>query len=326
MSTSPPPWDNWDLLVETTGREPGTPRALAAERAIGILRAVLGENWLDADAAQIPTEVAFAFSHTVAFAQLLERALRLDEFGKVPGAAALRRALKTDRQPDSWRHVQLQLELASLTVAAGASVAFERGPKDGWPSDVIATLHGTPVPFEAFSVFTSQEWRTADRVNDEIVDRILGRQIRHNLSIVADFNGSVLASDELEDWLRRVEAAAEDVAKDGKARTVTAGIVSAAIEPADIGPPSRFNGPPIVFNGWDRILRRLEQKSKQASASPDSVWLRVDSLDGIWQFSEWGRYELGQKLIVMEEHLHRGFGNTVELAGFIVSTRLSGFS
>jgi hypothetical protein len=321
VSTPPPPWDNWDLLAETTAREPGTPRALAAQKAIGIIRSVLGEGWLkEADAAEIPSEVALAFSHTIAFAQLLELALRLQEFGDVPGAAVLRRNLKTDRRSNSWRHVQLQLELAALAGAAGAGIAFECGPKDGWPADVVATLDDAPVPFEAFSVFTSQEWREADRASDEIVNRVLAPQIRHNLSIVTDFHGSVLAPGELEDWLQRVEAAAEEVAKDSQSRTVAAGVVSAAIASADNGPPSRFSGPPIVFNGWERMLGKLEQKSRQASTSPDGVWLRVDVLDGIWQFSEWGRYELGQKLIVMEEHLRHGFGQTAGLAGFIVST------
>ena len=320
MSTPPAPWESWDLLIETTAREPGTPRALAAEKAIGIMRSVLGEDWLNIDAALIPDEVALAFSHTLAFVQLLELALRLEEFKDVPGAAVLRRKLKTDRRPDSWRHVELQLELAALTAAAGASIEFERGPKDGWPADVVATLDGEPVPFEAFSVLTSQEWRAADRASDELVNRILAPEIRHNLSIVADFRGSVLAPDELEDWLRRFEVAAEDVANDGEPRTVTAEVVSADIAPADKGPPSRFSGPPIVFNGWERMLGKLEQKSRQTSASPDGVWLRVDVLDGMWQFTEWARYDLAQKLLVMEEYLCQAFTAAASLAGFSVST------
>lgn len=169
-------------------------------------------------------------------------------------------------------------------------------------------------------MFTSQEWREADRASDEIVNRVLAPQIRHNLSIVADFHGGVLAPDELEDWLQRFEAAADEVATDGEPRTVTAGVVRADIAPVDRGPPSRFSGPPTVFNGWERMLGKLEQKSRQTSTSPDGVWLRVDVLDGLWQFTEWARYDLGQKLIVMEQYLHHGFGQTAGLAGFIVST------
>jgi hypothetical protein len=320
VTTPRAPWESWDLLAEATAREPGTPRALAAEKAIGIMRSVLGEDWLSIDAAPIPDEVALAFSHTLAFVQLLALALRLQEFSDVSGAAVLRRNLRTDRRPASWRHVELQLELAALTAAAGADIEFECGPKDGWPADVVATLEGASVLFEAFSVFTSQEWRDADRGSDEIVDRILAPQIRHNLSIVADFHGRVLAPDELEDWLQRFEAAAEDVAKDGEPRTVIAGIVSADIAPADRGPSSRFSGPPIVFNGWQRMLGKLEQKSRQTSASLDGVWLRVDVLDGMWQFTEWARYDLAEKLLVLEEYLRQGFAAAASLAGFIVST------
>lgn len=320
MTTPPAPWDSWDLLAQATAREPGTPRALAAQKAIAIMRSVLGEDWLSVDATLIPNEVALAFSHTLAFVQLLALALRLQEFSDVSGTAVLRRNLRTDRRPDSWRHVELQLELAALTAAAGAGIEFERGPKHGWPADVVATLEGASVLFEAFSVFTSQEWRDADRTSDEIVNRILAPQIRHNLSIVADFHAGVLAPDELEDWLQRLEAAAEDVAKDGEPRTVIAGVVSADIAPAGRGPSSRFSGPPIVFNGWQRMLGKLEQKSRQTSASSDDVWLRVDVLDGIWQFTEWARYDLAEKLRVLEEYLRQAFAEAASLAGFIVST------
>jgi hypothetical protein len=320
VSTPPAPWESWDLLTEATAREQGAARSLAAGRAIGIVRSVLGEDWLNVDPAQIPQEIAFAFSHTLAFVQLLELALRLHEFRDAPGAAVLRRNLRADRRPDSWRHVELQLELAALTAAAGASVEFERGPKDGWPADVVATFDRDRVPFEVFSVFTSQRWRGADRASDEIVNRILTPQIRHDLSIVADFHGRVLAPDELEDWLQRVEAAAEDVANGGEPRTVTAGVVTANIAPVDKGPPSRFSGPPIVFNGWERMLSKLEQKSRQVSVSADGVWLRVDVLDGMWQFTEWARHDLAQKLVVMEQYLGQAFEAAPSLAGFIVST------
>jgi hypothetical protein len=280
------PWENWDLLAKAIGGGANMPRSRAAQRAVEILRALLGEDWLSAQSSHIPSELIHASSHTTAFVRLLTLALRLDEFAQAPGAAVLRRNLASDRRPESWRHVQLQLEVAALTRAEGAEIAFELGAKDAWPADIVATHGGSTLPIEAFAIYTSQDWRAADDASAEIADRLMTCQMRDDLSIVADFHGSVLASDELEDWLLRVEAAAEAVASDGLARTIVQGSVSAAIAPAGDGPPSRFSGPPIVFNGWSRILRRLEQKSIQASASLDNVWLRVDLLDGVWQFTE----------------------------------------
>jgi hypothetical protein len=322
VTTPPSPWDNWDRLTETIGREPGTPRAAAAEKAVGILRSTLGEDWLVGDPQALPPEIALAFSHTVAFAQLLELALRLAEFRDASGAAALRRSLKTNKRADSWRHVQLQLELATLAAAAGASVAFEKGPGDGWPADVVLSLDDLSIAFETFSVMTSQPWRDASRVSDEISERLLALEFRHKLSIVADFQGGTLPPVQLEDWLQRVEEAAAAVVSDGQTRTVTAGVVTATIAPEDLGPPSHFSGPPIIASPWERILRRLQQKRDQASESPHGVWLRVDFLDGIWQFSEWAQYPLGQKLLVMEEHLHQEFAGAspTGLAGMVIST------
>jgi len=267
------------------GARIGTPRALAAEKAVGLIRSTLGEDWLDPEPAQIPHEIALASSNTLAFVQLLELALRLDEFRDVPGSAVLRRSLKRDRGPDVWRHIELQLELAALAAAVGADVEFERGPADGWPADVVVTLDGASVPFEAFSIFKSQDWREAEQESDAVGNRVLAAQITHDVSIVADFRGRVLAPDELEDWLQRLEAAAKDVARDGELRSVAAGAVSAEIAPANRAFPSRFSGPPIVFNGWQRMLGKLEQKSRQTAASPECVWLRVDVLDGLWQFT-----------------------------------------
>ncbi len=48
--------------------------------------------------------------------------------------------------------------------------------------------------------------------------------------------------------------------------------------------------------------------------------MRVDLLDGIWQFTEWARYDLAQKLLVLEGYLRQEFAGAATLAGFIVST------
>jgi hypothetical protein len=47
--------------------------------------------------------------------------------------------------------------------------------------------------------------------------------------------------------------------------------------------------------GWPRVERRLLQKAAQA-ARAGGGWLRVDLMDGTWQFTPWARASLREKV------------------------------
>lgn len=310
--------DGWDELAEMIARPGNTPRARAARAAIETMRLTLGEEWLAEG--WVPPELALAFSHTIAFAQLLELALRLSSFREAPGAGVIRQGLRSNRTTERWRHVQLQLELAALAGAVGADAKFETRSEHGWPADVVLEHAHESVAFETFAVFTSDEWRAATGASDEISDRLFALELKHHLSLVVDFQGENLSPKELESWLRGVEQAADLVVSDGREREVTSGQVRARLARNDSGPPSSFRGPPITANPWRRIVRKLDAKREQVSANTDSVWLRVDLLEGMWQFSEWARAPLPEKLAVMRDYLRAEFTQAAGLAGIVVSS------
>jgi hypothetical protein len=318
MLERPLPWDNWDLFADALGRGGDSPRRHAADRAVTVLRDVLGEGWLqDGD---LPAEVVHANTHTLAFVRLLELALRLEQFADVSGVARLRKTLRENRTPESWYHVQLQLEIAELLAATGATIEVERGPTGGWPADVVATMGEAPVPIEAFAIFTSLAWREAVGTSDAISSRLVQTQAVHNVTVVAAFHGSDPNRDELEAWLGEVDMTAAAVASDGTARTVKSPVADARIHHTGDEVPSSFNGPDIAGSPFARILDRLNDKHQQVASGPDGVWLRVDLLDGVWQFSPWAYSPLPEKLAAMDDQLRQQFVDAAGLAGFVVST------
>src|SRR5262249_4410631 len=154
---------------------------------------------------------------------------------------------------------------------------------------------------------TPQAWRQAAHAGDAIADRLRTIESAHDVSLVTEFNGSTLTDGEVKQWLRLVEEAATAVSAVGVLVTVTHGSVATQIAPRLGAGQSRFAGPPMAFNPWERIIARLEQKRAQASGTARGVWLRVDFIDGIWQFSPWGNSPLHEKLMNLEQHLVQRF-------------------
>jgi hypothetical protein len=101
----------------------------AGHWALDALEAELGTGWPEAVRAKNPTggapHLAMAAGHAVAYAEILELALRLRLLSNVNGHAKLWRTLRKDPRPEQLLHCGLQLEVAGLALRSGTIPELE---------------------------------------------------------------------------------------------------------------------------------------------------------------------------------------------------------
>jgi hypothetical protein len=286
--------------------------------ALDELRGILGEDWPGAaPSGWFPPELGAAYSHTREYTRLLELALRLHRFADASGIASLRNSLKTDRRQDRWLHISLQLEVAALAARAGADTSFESRQQGRYPADVRLVADELTIAIEAFSLLTSERWRAGVDMSDAISDRLTAIERRYGVACEVDFAGELLEPEALRRFLDQIELAAAVVAEGQPVDLARAGAASARVSRGD--KPS-FNGPSITENPWRRISARLADKREQTRESGERVWLRLDLLDGTWQFSPWSQAPLADKLAAFGAQIRHEFGSRGPLAGVVASS------
>jgi hypothetical protein len=72
----------------------------------------------------------------IAYAQVLEWALRLEILEGCDGYAKARKAIANDPRPEQLAHSRLQLEVAALVLKSGAKPALEPPSPHGRPADI----------------------------------------------------------------------------------------------------------------------------------------------------------------------------------------------
>jgi hypothetical protein len=262
------------------------------------LEAQLGASWPTLLVGKHPDRSAGDFAwmagHVVAFTNVLELALRLDLLGQVAGIAKVRRAIARDPRPDVLAHSRLQLEVAALAERAGATPILEPRTRGVPPADVAFTLNGSRLVIETRAVFTSDEWRAANRRTEYVFEQIRDVELKHGVQCEGHLSRQ-LDDDERVELLALLEE---------RARLVAAGAISPALQFAGArllvskrgdSPGRGLSGPELRGDMWSRITRRIVDKAAQAKQS-GANWLRLDAANGLWQFTTWSVQPLARKL------------------------------
>ncbi|MEU5565487.1 hypothetical protein [Micromonospora musae] len=291
MTGDVPTWQDLDLMISRNGlSEQGI---ATAQWALGRLRTMLGGSWLARQyrkQGRLPSELLMAGVHRAAMPQALSFVLRLERAIAEPTFAPVRSALARGVDGSSWRHMLLQLEVARAAADQGAAVSFE-------PSIPGSTKKGDLL----ISDGTGPEWMVeTTTVPRAVMDmswhdyedwfQALVRQVehRHNVTCAVVLTDH-MAEEETQDWLNAVELVAASAAD----------VPGPQVVPSDIGAVTVYRGTPppgtVTFtgaaqyrDGWHRLGRTLGAKAKQI-AGPWPAWIRVDCLDGLFQFTEWAR-------------------------------------
>lgn len=99
----------------------------AAVWALNVLEREYGSDWLEADtkATQLLPEVLMSPSHSACLVEMVRYALLLEGSKNRSGFAQIRNEMRNDLTDHRQTHSRLQLEVASLFAAVGATAVFE---------------------------------------------------------------------------------------------------------------------------------------------------------------------------------------------------------
>ncbi|WP_444950980.1 hypothetical protein [Micromonospora ureilytica] len=287
-----------ELMISRNGlSEQGIATALWA---LGRLRTMLGESWLARQyrkQGRLPSELLLAGVHRAALPQALSFVLRLDRAIAEPTFAPVRTALARGVDSSSWRHTLLQLEVARAAASQGAAFSFEPSIPGSMKKGDLLISEGTSPAWMVETTTIPRAVMDMSWHDYEDWFQVLVRQVedRHNVTCAVVLTDH-MAEDETQQWVHAVELVA--------ASTVDAS--GPQVVPSDIGAVTIYRGMPppgtVTFtgavqyrDGWHRLGRTLGAKAKQISG-PGPAWIRVDCLDGLFQFTEWARMAPADRL------------------------------
>lgn len=286
--------------------------------AIDRLSRYLPDGWLRSSAGR---GLCLAPFHAIAFAELVELALRLDLLGDVPGMAKVRRDLIRDVTAGRRYHTRIELEAAGLAAQHGYPVRLEDRLHPGVaPTDVIITTPWGTVAAETFAVLLDDRMRAGMAYSEALSAALNQACWEHQVCLDGQL-GEVLSEADTAAWAARIAEAAALVRADGHKRPVEhrAGRVWVLrMEDAHSGVTS-FSGPPLHGADNDRLGLRLAGKGAQA-VQAGATWVRADALDGLWQFTPWSMWPLPAKAEAIAAEVRRALSPVEGLEGAVLSS------
>ncbi|SFH73427.1 hypothetical protein SAMN05421678_1342 [Actinopolymorpha cephalotaxi] len=165
---------------------------------------------------------------------------------------------------------------------------------------------------------TDLEWEAYEHRIREVVTAL---EIRCNVQITLEL---VTHANQVEtaEWLEAIALSARS-GNATDARIVQSSVGTAQVLPPGYPSPQRtFTGARIARNGWHRFGRVLQAKVRQ-SAGPAPVWLRIDALDGLFQFTDWAKLEHAERVGELAAGVRDNLGDIRHLAGIVVSSGLA---
>jgi len=320
-TTPRPPVPTWSWLRGSLQRSTRSEAGRSAGIwALDVLEEVLGEDWLGRvieREGRPPDSFLYVSAHAVAFLQVLELALRLKLLEAVPGMGRVRADLARDPVGSRRAHTSLLLEVASLALRQGELVAVE-SKTSGSPNPADILLAGA-LPVETFVILMDDAMRKNRAYSSQVGNQVIQIGLRHDVWISGKL-AECLDAAETSTWLAVLEETAAQVEADGIERAVDheAGSVRVTSLSRSHTASAPFSGPDEVGRGWPRVASKLRDKAVQAQAS-GATWLRVDLMDGLWQFSPWGQSALPDKTEAIADWTRQALASAVGLNGVVVT-------
>ena len=319
---------SWDVLyrfAQSGGLTKEGGRAV--EATLQGLRELLGPSWPRRQHAAfrgLPDELLLFANHSAALPQFLNLGTRLQAAASEPTFKPVLTDLRRGLAPDKWRHLLLQLEVARAGRAIGMRARFEPPiPNTVRYADVL--LDGGPG--EALLVETTSLFRSDIDIAHQTYESNLGWSLmeieqRRGVYITTRLTDH-LNDDDTNAWLRAVDSAAQDVRHTDTPQSIrrAAGEMIVDTRPPTTG-TTTFSGAVQRGDGWRRLARTLDGKVRQMSGTT-AAWIRVDVLDGFFQFTDWGRKAWPERVNQLALALNDALGEARHIAGVVVSSGLA---
>ena len=171
---------------------------------------------------------------------------------------------------------------------------------------------------ETTALFRSMSDRQATMYEDMFRMALRAIEVRHQVHCLAYLEDH-LDKPATDRWLADVESAARLVSDIGGLQVVTSDAVHVVVQ--NLAPPVdsiTFSGVARSGDGWRRLGRALRAKAHQSTGTVP-VWLRVDVLDGLFQFTDWSRMPWLERVTALVQAVRHELGDVQHLAGVVVS-------
>jgi hypothetical protein len=319
---------DWNLLRRfTEGPALSDEGRAAALEVIDGMSELLGPDWLSKQYdrnGSVPGEVLqFAF-HTAALPQFLAIFTRLRAAVGEPTFAPILAGLRRGVTLSDWRHALLQLEVGRAATAAGIGHSFE--PEiPGSYSKADVSLEFADSRIIHVETTTLRKWQhdiDTDQYENQLQKALAAIAQRLSLNVLAELHGR-LDGHETTEWLAQIAGAAEGVAATGASRLVESEAGWVKIQAEDPPPNTNlFNGIVRTGDSWLHLARVVRGKARQ-SAGPVPTWIRVDVLDGLFQFTPWAQLAGVERVATMAAALKSELVSAHHLQGVICSSGLA---
>lgn len=292
-----PTWDTFDSLIEHSGGlSPAGKEAL--RHLMARLRGRLVPSWparqYDAFGG-LPGELLMFATHRYVLPQLLAFALRFDAASDDPTFATVRTLAKKGLTVTDWYHLRLQLATAQAVTAMGHTASYEPHiPGTTHKADLLVNEPDGPWLVETTVVLRADVDKAWEAYEQQFQARLWDVESKYTVSCAAalldhpdDMGEHGEHGDTTSQWLKAAEAAAGFAVATGQSQAIQTDFGWIAIYPGPLPDDVRpFIGAPQERDGWRRLGRTLAGKAKQI-AGDLPVWVRVDSHDGMFQFTQW---------------------------------------
>ncbi|MBO3752120.1 hypothetical protein J5X84_39165 [Streptosporangiaceae bacterium NEAU-GS5] len=242
-----------------------------------------------------PGEFNLLMFHAAALPQFLAFVMRLKSAANEPTFATVLRGLKRGVTSADWRHALLQLEVHRDLRSPGTAIAFEpeiSGSRN--KADLLVTpSEDSPFLVETTSLARADVEQAWEEYEHNVWQAVTTLEVRHNVRITVEL---IDHRDETETtvWLAAIEAAA--ASSEHQVQRVELPMGRAEVRRSGSPMPERaFVGATATRDGWRRLGRALQAKARQ-SEGPLPVWLRVDALDGFFQFTEFAPLDWAERV------------------------------
>jgi hypothetical protein len=214
----------------------------------------------------------------------------------------------------------LQLEVGRAGIAVGLDVSFEpsvtgtsRFADVEWRSSTTP-----PILIETTSLFRDDVAIRAERYETWLKDQVSRIEFDHRVNIAVQLTTHA-EPDGITRWLVALDRASQALVGDAVVTVSGPGVVARVQRAPFPERTSVFVGATVEGDAWRRLARTLAGKARQ-SAGPHPTWLRVDVLDGLWQFTPWAQLPLSDRLELIAPILQEHLAAQAHLDGVVLSS------
>jgi hypothetical protein len=323
MNHDAPSWD--DLRRRLVPERFSAAGIAALSRLIDQAELLLGKGWPRRQFERMgwwPAEFNLLAFHAAALPQFLALMLRFEGAVEEPTFAAVLRGLKRGATSTDWRHALLQLEVSRALRDSDTAITFEPEINGSRNKADLVIMHSADTPFlvETTSLARADVDLAWEAYEDKLWQAVTALESGYNVRIAVKL---IDHCDEAETavWLNAIKAAASS---SGDAVQLVESPLGRA-EVRRIGSPTpehTFVGAAETRDGWRRLRRTLQAKARQ-SEGPLPVWVRVDALDGFFQFTEFATLDWAERVERVAANIREDLADASHLAGVVLSSGLA---